>query len=175
MNDVYNVRKIPLSNNKERKISQLKYILGMELSLKEKILLGRDTTIKEINGYILKDYCCYRAVNTETYKKYLEMGYISSGIIDYEYEEYYLDNTLYNNNKGIDWYLGGVCLKYGEVILECPAYKKYFQVAFDNGNGMSKDPTVKFMKSSGYKNCIPIELVKVIHGLDLDNEINLKK
>ena len=85
------------------------------------------------------------------------MGYISSGRIDDEYEEYYLDNTLYNNNKGIDWYLGGVCLRYGEVILECPAYKKYFQVAFDNGNGMSKDPTVKFMKSSGYKNCIPIE------------------
>lgn len=45
MNDVYNVRKIPLSNNKERRISQLKYILGKELSLKEKILLGRDTTI----------------------------------------------------------------------------------------------------------------------------------
>lgn len=49
--------------------------------------------------------------------------------------------------------------KYGDVILECPAYKEYFVPAMDNGCGMANDPTIRHMKSSGYKKPILMSMI----------------
>ena len=87
-----------------------------------------------------------------------------------EYEEFTIDGKVYNNNRGVDWYLGGACLRYGDIILECPADKAYFKPAGDNGNTTSMDPTVKFMKSSGYKNPIPLSMITNIIRVVKENE-----
>ena len=126
------------------------------------MLSGRDHPVKNIDGYELKSDCVYRAISEELYDKYLELGYIYGHSKDDEYMEYELNGKIYNNNGGVDWYLGGVSLRYGSVIIECPAYKEYFVPAFDNGCHLSCDPTVRHMKSSGYKNPVPMDMVKLI-------------
>ena len=168
---------MPLSSDSERRKAQEKILNGLSntLTAREKMLLGRDYLVKEINGYVLKRDHVYRAVNEQEYERYVKLGYIYGYSEDDEYEEREIDGEIYNNNKGINWYLGGVCLKYGEVILECPAYKEYFIPAADNGNTMTSDPTTRFMKSSGYQNPVPMELVRVIKHPTLNiDELNIK-
>lgn len=160
--DRYNALEMPLSSDEELKVAQEKILNNVELSLREKMLSGRDHPVKNIDGYELKSDCVYRAISEELYDKYLELGYIYGHSKDDEYMEYELNGKIYNNNMGVDWYLGGVSLRYGSVIIECPAYKEYFVPAFDNGCHLSCDPTVRHMKSSGYKNPVPMDMVKLI-------------
>lgn len=160
--ELYNALEMPLSSNKELRMAQEKIINNIELNFREKLLLGRDHPIKNIDGYELKSDCVYRAISEELYDKYLELGYIYGNSKDDEYIEYEEAGKIYNNNRGVDWYLGGVSLRYGNVIIECPAYKEYFVPAYDNGCHLSFDPTVRHMKSSGYKKPVPFDMIKLI-------------
>ncbi len=161
-NEYYNSNLMPLSMDRNLRIAQEKIINGEKISLKEKILLGRDHPVKIIGNYLLKPNCVYRAISKELYNKYLEYGYIYGNDENDEYIEYEKNGQIYNNNRGVDWYLGGVSLRYGEVIIECPALKQYFTPAYDNGCHLSFDPTVRHMKSSGFKNPVPVSMIKVI-------------
>lgn len=164
MNDFenYDANFMPLSNEKELRMAQEKVLNNIPLSVKEKIILGRDHPVKIIDGYMLKSDCVYRAISEELYNKYLELGYVYGTSEDDEYIEYLENGKTFNNNRGVDWYLGGVCLRYGNVIIECPARKEYFVPAIDNGCHLSADPTVRHMKSSGYKNPVPMSIVRLI-------------
>lgn len=159
---MYNIYDMPLSNNEKIRNAQTKAINGVPLSLTDKMILGRDVVVREVNDYKLKPDCVYRAINEELLEIYKESGFIIGSSIDDEYKEYEEDGKTYNNNKGVDWYLGGVCLKYGDIILECPASKEFFRPSYDNGSGMSLDPMVRFMKSSGYENPVPIDMISNI-------------
>lgn len=100
----------------------------------------------------------------------LNTGFIYGNSETDEYEEYIENGHVYNNNKGVDWYLGGIEPSYGEYIIACPAYKEYFIPAYDNGNHLSINPMVRHMKSSCYKNPVPMSLVKLINQeLDYSN------
>lgn len=168
--ELYNARDIDLSNNPKRRELQERILRKENITLFEKSYVGRDNVIKEIDGYILKPDHCYRCVNEELYQKYQELGFIFGNSKDDEYAEYILDGRLCNNNKGVDWYLGGASPRYGNIILECPADKEYFTLASDNGNGMSLDPNVKFIKSSGYKKPIPLSMITNV--FDINKEKN---
>lgn len=155
-----------------------KIINNIPLSTKEKILLGRDHPVKNIDGYELKSDCAYRAISKELYDMYLETGFIFGTGQDDEYIEYEENNQFFNNNKGVDWYLGGVCLRYGNVIIECPASKDYFVPARDFGCHLSADPSVRHLKSSGYKHPVPISIIKLIKHptiLDAIDEVKITK
>lgn len=104
--------------------------------------------------------------------KYRKKGMIIGTGTDDEYLEYEQDGKIYNNNKGVDWYLGGAELKYGDIVLECPADKEYFTPAFDNGCGMSFDPTVRFLKSSGAKKPIPVSMITRVFNVKQIKEKN---
>lgn len=175
MMDLYDICEMPLSSNEELRLAQEKVINNVELSFKEKLLLGRDHPIKNIDCYELKSDCVYRAISEETYNKYLCLGYIYGNSKDDEYIEYVVNGKIYNNNRGVDWYLGGVSLRYGSVIIECPAYKEYFVPAYDNGCHLSYDPMVRHMKSSGYKNPVPMDLVKLIKHPNMEITEKYKK
>ncbi len=159
-NELYNVRELPLSSNLDLRKAQMKVLANIELTNKDKVILGRDKTVKQIGNYILKEDHVYRLVDEETYNIYLKSGYIYGHNSTDEYEE---NGKTYNNNKGVDWYLGGASLKYGTILLECPAYKEYFTPSYDFGCHLAFNPNVRHMKSSGYKNPVPLELVKVIN------------
>lgn len=158
----YDAKDMPLSSEPELRLVQEKILNNVPLSLREKMLLGRDHPIKNIDGYELKSNCVYRAINEELYNKYLELGFVYGTSEDDEYIEYMENGQYFNNNRGVDWYLGGVSLRYGDVIIECPASKEYFVPARDNGCHLSADPSVRHMKSSGYKNPVPMSMVKLI-------------
>ena len=166
--ELYNAQTMPLSNNSKLKEVQEKILRNETLSVADKTIAPRDHPIKELNGYILKPDHVYRAIDEETLKLYQEKGFICGHGENDEYMEYYEEGRKFNNNKGVNWYLGGVSLKYGNIILECPADKKYFQPAFDNGNNMSYDPTVKFFKSSGSINPVPISMISNIFFINKD-------
>lgn len=157
--ELYNAQKMSLSNNPKLKEVQEKMLRGESLSISDKMVAGRDHPIKEINGYQLKPDHCYRAINEKLFNIYKEKGFIVGTGEDDEYQERIEDGHTYNNNKGVDWYLGGVEPSYGEIVLECPADKEYFVPASDNGCGMSYDPTVRFLKSSGAKKPIPVSMI----------------
>ena len=157
--EVYNGNEMPLSQDIELRSIQQKILNNYELTISEKRRIGRDNPVQEIDGYKLKPDCVYRAVSKELYERYLDLGFIYGDNENDEYEEN-------QNNKGVNWYLGGACPKYGEVILECPAYKEYFIPTKDNGCGMACNPRVRHMKSSGYKKPVPISLIKVIKHPD---------
>lgn len=151
----YNALTMPLSNKPELREIQDKILHGQELNLSEKLKAGRDHPVKEINGIPLKPDFCYRAISKELYELYQKEGLIS-GVNE---EDEYYEEEGYNNNKGVDWYLGGAALRYGNIVIECPADKEYFIPAADNGCGLSYDPNVRFMKSSGYKKRIPFSMI----------------
>ena len=170
--ELYNALEMPLSNDSEFRKTQEKILNGEELTLQEKIKSGRDHIIKEIDGYHLKPDHVYRAISKELYEKYQEVGYIYGVDKEDEYQEFEQDGKLYNNNRGVDWYLGGVSLRYGNVVIECPASKEYFIPAYDNGNHLSFDPTVKHMKSSGYKNPVPMDMVRLIKYPNMEIDLS---
>lgn len=157
--ELYNAQTMPLSNDPKLKAVQEKILRGEPLSVMEKVTAGRDQTIKDLAGYKLKQDHCYRAVSEKMFQLYQAKGFIVGTGADDEYQEYVEDGKTFNNNKGVDWYLGGVALKYGDIILECPADKEYFTPADDNGTHLSFDPNVRFMKSSGAKKPIPMTMI----------------
>ena len=157
--EVYDAKLMPLSSNEDLRKVQEKIINGEGLSFKEKIIAGRDHIIKEINGYKLKSDHVYRAVSIQLLNIYMNQGYILGHGDDDEYLIFKDRGEFQHNNKGVDWYLGGACLRYGDYIIECPCDKNYFFPAIDNGNSLSYDPTVKFFKSSGSKNPVPVSLI----------------
>ncbi len=174
--ELYNSQNMPLSNDSRLKVIQEKIIRGEALTLSEKIMAGRDHPVKEINGYQFKPDHAYRVVSERLFEIYKEKQLIVGTGPDDEYLEYEENGKTFNNNKGVDWYLGGAELKYGDIILECPADKEYFTPAFDNGNGMSMDPTIKFLKSSGAKKPIPTSMITRVINVKMikerKNELN---
>ena len=177
MSELYNANDMPLSNEPNKRAIQEKRLNGNvgPLIPGEK-LFGRDHPVKEIDGYKLKPNCCYRVMHEQEYLQHVATGFIY-GKNENDEQIIYTgdDGKIYTNNSGVDWFLGGACLRYGNIIIECPAYKEYFEPAIDNGNHLSFDPTIKHMKSSGFKHPVPMELVRVIKHPDieihLDDEI----
>lgn len=163
--DLYNANTMPLANDAKTRIAQEKVIKGEELTLMDKLALGGDHIIKEIGNYKLKPDHVYRAINQNTLDTYTNRGFITSKNFDKPDE--YIENE---NNAGIDWFLGGVCLKYGYIIIECPAYKEYFVPARDNGCHQCDDPYVRHMKSSGYNNPVPTSMITNIIDVREINE-----
>lgn len=157
--ELYNAQTMPLSKDSKLRTIQEKIIKGEPLTMLDKMIAGRDHPVKELAGYQLKPDHAYRAISEELFDLYKKKGYVCGANPDDEYQEYEENGKTFNNNKGVDWYLGGVALKYGDIILECPADKEYFIPAYDNGSGMSFDPTVRFLKSSGAKKPIPITML----------------
>ncbi len=173
----YDARTMPLSEDSLMRTIQEKILSGVsvdELSFSEKMKLGRDTVVREIDGYQLKPDCVYRVITKELYDLYVKEGYVMG--LD-EADEY---DPNQPGNRGVDWYLGGACLKYGKgskvgkVVIECPATTEYFVPTHDNGSGMAKDPMVRHMKSSGYAHPVPMSMIKVIMHPDssmMNNDI----
>lgn len=164
--ECFNVTELPLSNEPELRIIQEKILNGITLTIPEARKAGRDHPVRNIDGYELKPYCAYRAINEETYNKYCELGFVSDNDPNDEYIEG-------KNNSGVDWFLGGASKKYGSVIIECPAYMEYFVLARDYGCHQSFDPMIRHIKSSGYKNPVPMDLVRVIKHPNI--EINVEE
>ena len=170
MEELLHSKNLPLSNDPKRRAVQEKLLAGAkleDLSVGERFALGgRDQTITEINGYDFKPDHAYRVVDKETYEYYKKMG----AIVDDRRTEF----VEGENNQGIDWYLGGASLRYGkgEVVLEMPAYKKYFQLSGDNGCGMSADPNVRHIKSSPKENAVPFDLVRLIKHPDMEIDLS---
>lgn len=152
--EYWNSEEMPLSNDPEKRQIQEKMLRGEKLSPMEAVKIGiRDRVIKKIGDYECKADYCYRAISEEAFKIYKEYGYI----ID-ERKEEYIEGI---NNQGVDWYLGGACpgRTYGCIIIECPADKKYFMPAKDNGLGMANDLSVRHMKSSPNNNPVPLDMI----------------
>lgn len=47
-NELYNVRELPLSSNLDLRKAQMKVLANIELTNKDKVILGRDKTVKHI-------------------------------------------------------------------------------------------------------------------------------
>lgn len=99
---------MPLSNRPNLRIAQEKVLRNEELSLGEKLIIGRDHPIKELNGYKLKKDHAYRAVSKELFDIYKQTGIIFGTDENDEYMEYIENGQHFNNNRGVDWYLCGV-------------------------------------------------------------------
>lgn len=169
--DLYDSKTMPLSSDPAKRKIQEKIKNGEQLTFMEKINAGRDTAIKEFNGYQFKSDHVYRVISEDALRVYKEKGFIIGFGDDDEYKEYEENGQTFNNNKGVDWYLGGACLRYGHIIIECPADKEYFQPAYDNGNHLCNDPDVRHFKSSGSKNPVPISMIsKIINTRELENQ-----
>lgn len=171
MNDnVYNVNNMPLSSDPEILDAQEKILRDEELTFREKLLIRNDYITTTIGNYKLKPDHVYRAINKKTLEIYIKTGFVCGHNENDEYLEE-------EGNRGVDWYLGGASFRYGNIILECPADKKYFVPATDNGNVTSKNPLVRHMKSSGFKNPVPMSMVRIIEDLSLaiEEKSNLNK
>ena len=164
---LWDATKMPLSSDFAKRTAQLKQLNGEELTMSDIMKLGRDTTVKVLGNYELKPDRAYRAMSVNEYLLHEKSGYIDGPPGDVEYEETVVDGKTFNNNAGVDWYLGGASLRYGKVVIETPASKQFFVPAADGGNGMSLDPTVKHFKSSPHDNPVPLSATKIVAGKDL--------
>ena len=159
--ELYDAQTMSLSSNPELRLAQERFARGERFFT----LYGRDQKIikKELGKYQCKSNYCYRAITRETYEIYKKQGFISDDRPNSkEYMEYIGENgKIFNNNSGIDWYLGGAApgTEYGMIIIECPADMKYFRPAKDNGCDLTIDPTVRHMKSSPKENPIPFSMI----------------
>lgn len=149
--ELYNSNEMPLSNNPELRNVQERFSRGEKFFT----TFGRDQhrIIKKIGNYECKPDHCYRAISLETLELYKQYGYVK----DKRRTEFQAGI----NNQGIDWYLGGAAPGnlYGNIVIECPADKQYFQPANDNGCTMTLDSSVRHMKSSPQENPIPITMI----------------
>ena len=159
--ELYDAKNMPLSSNPEIRTAQERYARGERFPT----LHGRDQRKikKELGDYKCKSNFCYRAISQETYEIYKNLGFIGDNRPNaQEYMESVDENEkAYNNNSGIDWFLGGAApgSEYGMIVIECPADMNYFQPAFDNGSDLTIDPTVRHMKSSPKANPIPFSMI----------------
>lgn len=108
---------------------------------------GRDIVFTEFAGYKLRPDCCYRTVSISALESYFQTGFIQN---------------LGASKDSIDWYLGGAAKKYGRYVIECPAYKEYFMIRSDEGEGfgnrMARNPNVVHIVSFN-NNPIPLSLI----------------
>ena len=164
--ELYDATKMPLSNNPERRIAQEKMLKGEELTMREKLLFagGHDKPLKKLGDYECKPDHCYRAISRETFEIYKQQGFIT-GFNEYLGEVKDADGNIRIDNGGVDWYLGGAGQRYGDIIIECPADKRYFQPNHDNGFGLSGDINVRHMKSSGKQNPVPFSMITNVFDL----------
>ena len=159
--ELYDAKNMSFSSNPNLRIAQERYARGERFPT----LLGRDQSKikKELGKYQCKSNYCYRAISQETYELYRNSGFISDNRPNTkEYMESVDENgKAFNNNSGIDWFLGGAAPggEYGMIVIECPADMNYFQPAFDNGCDLTIDPTVRHMKSSPQNNPIPFSMI----------------
>lgn len=159
--ELYDAKNMPFSSNPNLRIAQERYARGERFPT----LLGRDQgkIKKELGKYQCKSNYCYRAISQETYELYRNSGFISDNRPNTkEYmESVDANGKAFNNNSGIDWFLGGAAPggEYGMIVIECPADMNYFQPAFDNGCDLTIDPTVRHMKSSPKENPIPFSMI----------------
>ncbi len=159
--ELYDAKTMPPSREPNRRMAQERYARGERFPT----LLGRDQSKikKELGKYQCKSNYCYRAISQETYELYKKTGFISDNRPNTkEYMESVDENgKVFNNNSGIDWFLGGAAPggEYGMIVIECPADMNYFQPAFDNGCDLTIDPTVRHMKSSPKENPIPFSMI----------------
>lgn len=171
--ELYDANSMPPSSDPKIREAQEKFARGESFFT----TYGRDQgkITKQLGNYQCKPNCCYRAISPETYKLYEKNGVIGDDRKD-EYIEWEKDGETFNNNAGIDWYLGGAApgRKYGIIVIECPAYKEYFQPAADNGTHMTIDSTVRHMKSSPKANPIPFSMITNVFDyskiIGLENE-----
>lgn len=150
----YDVRLMPRSEDASRNAIDDKVDSGEPLSVFESMNAGRDTVETHIGDIELLPDRAYRATDERELGAILETGYAGGRDEGDEYME--------GNNKGIDWYLGGVAPRYGKIILESPARPDYFEPAIDNGTHMAKGSMARHMKSSGSAHPVPKELITVI-------------
>jgi hypothetical protein len=129
-----------------------KQLAGEPLTIGESLRAGRDDTTDVFGDFETKPDHAYRTVDEAGLQAYQEAGAIVGFGEDDEYAE--------GNNAGVDWYLGGVALKYGDVVIEAPAYPDFFQPAAQQGSMLAKDPKVRHLKSSGAANPLPLDQVK---------------
>ena len=129
--ELYDAKNMPFSSNPNLRIAQERYARGERFPT----LLGRDQgkIKKELGKYQCKSNYCYRAISQETYELYRNVGFISDNRPNTkEYMESVDENgKAFNNNSGIDWFLGGAAPggEYGMIVIECPADMNYFQPA----------------------------------------------
>lgn len=169
--DRFNINDMPLSSSEDLRKIQEKVLRGEPLKVFEMIKVGRDPTIKEIDGYECLPDHAYRAISAKDYLEYMHQGFVGNpNKVDFEE---YPDGT--SNNGGVDWYLGGASTRYGNVIIEAPADKKYFVTSRDGGNGMSSDPTIKHIKSSNGENAVPFSAIKVVAGQEYIDQLMEKR
>lgn len=151
---LYHAGHMPLADNERLRAVQQKQLAGEDLSIGEAMIAGRDTTVKELDGQPVRQDHVYRAIGQEAFKAYQEAGAVIGFGPEDEYEP--------GANRGVDWYLGGVSLKYGDVVLEAPASPDLFTPARDHGSGMARDPKVRHLKSSGHAKPVPMDAVRII-------------
>ena len=159
MKELYDANDLPLSCDIRIRKIQEKVLNNESLTMIDKVIIGRDNPSKNLGKYKCKTDRAYRAISEKTFERYLEAGLVYGSDKEDEYYEYEENGKTYNNNKGVNWYLGGFDKKYGDIIIECPAYTEYFILPYDNGAKMSSDPKIRFIKSSGHNNPIPLELI----------------
>jgi len=151
--ELYNAQNLPLSNDPVKRKIQEKMLRGEKLTVGETVKINlRDRVIRKIGDYECKPDHCYRAISEDDLKIYKEQGFVG--------DKNKGDYISGENNKGIDWYLGGACpSRYGDIIIECPAYKDYFQLAIDNGLNMANDINVRHIKSSSQSSPVTMEMI----------------
>lgn len=149
----------PLADDPELNRIQRKVLNGEKLTLTESVKHhARDVVDKNIDGYQLKSNHAYRVTTIEEINSLYKNGKLSTRVGDE-----YGDGV---GNKGVDWYLGGASLRYGKnhlmAIIEAPADTRYFCFAEQNGTMLSKDLTVRHIKSSGWENPVPLDAISNI-------------
>lgn len=175
--ELFDAKKLPFSSDPKLNAIQQKMVKNEELTMFEKINL-RDHVETKIENYDLKSDHAYRVVDEDTWNVYLRDKKIYSKSDDYILNA---DGTS-NGNGGCDWYLGGYASKYGgkgkaTYVIETPANKNLFQLARDNGNGMSDNVNVRHIKSFNTHDQVSIDNVSKVFRIDTDGtitEINLK-
>lgn len=127
-----------------------KQLAGEPLTIAESMRGGRDTTFTDFGDFTTKPDHAYRTVDQQALDAYDKAG----AIVGQGENDEFMEGL---NNKGVDWVLGAVALKYGEVIIEMPASPDHFTPALDGGTHLTKDPVPRHMKSSGTANPAPLE------------------
>lgn len=151
---LYHTEHMPLPEDPALRVVREKQLAGEPLSIGEAMRAGRDTTYTEIDGISARPDHMYRTVDQQGLDAYMESGAVVGQGEDDEFHEG-------EGNKGVDWYLGGIATKYGDIILEMPADPTFAMPSIDYGSSLAKDPMVRHMKTSGTHNPVPMEHVTV--------------
>ena len=167
----FHIDKMPPSDDQSVREAKDKLISCLPLTVAEKIIVGRDNVVTKLGDNELKPDHVYRTVSERMLQVYINNGFVIGTSDSDEYVEYEQDGKIYNNNKGVDWYLGGVAFKYGNIILECPADKRFFVPAYDYGTRLAAHGRVRHMKSSGYANPVPMDMINVLYYNKDKNQI----